>query len=205
MALPAPTAGYVASASEVARLVGLDPDALTDAQETSILDAILDMQGVVQASLNRDSLFPVRATVASQYPDTTYSLTAWQAWPTVLDSVDDVFAVVSSTLEADGTYTVVVDVGIDARVILPIRRWVVRAAAEQLRGDPDSGIGTRQVSSLSAEGQSVSFEKPSDAAGAAGNVPPVASLKRWRRIPAYVRETPSTPTWPYGGPNITRW
>ena len=204
MALPTPPTGYVASTEEVARKVGLDPDALTDDQETAILDAILDAQSQVQAFLNRESLFQTARSITDQYPDTTYELTDWHAWPDVLAAVDDDFTVVSSAIQADGWYTVSVLTGIDARTITPIRRWIVRTAAEQLRSDPDSAIGTRRVSSLSAEGQSISYEKGSEAQGTPGNVPPLDSLARWRRPVIYRRTTVSAGAWPYQGPYTLR-
>ena len=145
MALPTPPTGYVASTEEVARKVGLDPDALTDDQETAILDAILDAQSQVQAFLNRESLFQTARSITDQYPDTTYELTDWHAWPDVLAAVDDDFTVVSSAIQADGWYTVSVLTGIDARTITPIRRWIVRT--HELLRRPDSAIGTRRVSS----------------------------------------------------------
>lgn len=170
---------------------------LTDAERETITDAIVDAQADVEGYLRRP-LTSTEVTLTGLYPRAGHPVTSWKAWP--WEDYDDEVTVRSATVQPDGTYTVVLGIGLDAAAIPPIVRYIRAASIETLRADPDSGMGTREVTSLSAEGQSVSYAKRSSTdTGAAGAIPRIDSLRPWRRYSTGTVFKPSRPLaapWP---------
>lgn len=185
----------IVSPEDVATKLGVQLP-ITAAQRETLIDAILDAQGAVEAFLNR-SLVPFTETLAGVYPR-GYDLDSWKSWPVA--QFNDKVQVLGHVSNGDGSYDVTVKVGLDGRAELPIRRFVRVQAAESVRQDPATGMGTRTVSSVSADGQSVSYERDySTADGAAGSTPNISSLRRYKRHAVYRRPTRVDPRWPYAG------
>jgi hypothetical protein len=206
---PTPDDGYVASVQEVTDRLSIEETALTALQRRRVLAAIADSQAGVALALNRDHLLPVRDTKTLLNPVVGVTdFTTWQAWQAHGTTTS---TSCPPTLQPDGTYTVVADVGIDARTIPEIRRFVIEDAVESLRNDADAGLGSRTVQSVSAEGQSVSY---SDSRGqrqsanpirAAGTKPRIEDLQRkWKRpLFVTVSKVPQAP-WPVDGAYVPR-
>ncbi|MER8103291.1 hypothetical protein [Kitasatospora sp. NPDC094016] len=188
--------GLVTSPEAVADHAGI-PLPLTEAQRDGLRTAIEDAQADVEAYLAR-SLVPRSATLHGVRPAPGTDLGMWQAWAHC--GPDDDFAVDGWTVLPDGTYDVRLLVGLDGAAERPIRRFVTAHAAEAIRNSPGSGgaAGGRRVSSLSAEGQSISYEA-APSAGQAGALPVLVTLDGYRQPPVYVRPRPAAAPWPYGG------
>lgn len=180
---------------DVMSRVGVDPedtDLLLRAKR-AILDAQADVEGYI-----RRGLFPVERTLPSVYPVTSinWGLGDVRAWPDVLFMVQDVFTVVSSTPNGDGSFQLVVNVGLDGLNESPIVRFVTRHAAETLRNDPVLfNTVQKRVKSVSAEGQSLTYELGSMAEGDVGAPPKLSSLARYRIPSVYTSPTPPTRLW----------
>jgi hypothetical protein len=179
------------SPKEVARRVGLDPNALTSDQTEYITDVIYDVQADVEAYLRRP-IFAVPRTFEGEYaaygvdPDDNAQLLERQSWPRLRDVIDDDWTVTAVTPSTDGndTYDVTVNLGVDGRNERPVRRFLVAHAIESIRNDPNPPTGLvvkRRITSVSAEGQSISYDRGSTTAGAAGGPPSLDSLKAYRR------------------------
>lgn len=197
MPLPVPAEGFVASVEEVARRLGVHP--ATPAQAEVIEGQLWDAQGDVEGELNRP-LLPTQHVLTEMEPWPGYEHTDARAWPGLLDRFDDVVTVVSAVAQPDGTYTLTVDVGLDAREVPAIRRYIVAAAVESARVNPDVALGGRRVTSVSADGQSVSYAAAQPEAGTAGAPPTMDALKRrYLKRSAFVRRLPESPPWPYYG------
>jgi hypothetical protein len=195
------------------------PLPLSAADREVIIGAILDAQADVSGYLGRRSLMPstyVQHGVApSYYGDGSWTLTA--------HGDEEIVSVTSATPEATGgvltgLYTVEYVAGINVREneeYSPIRRYV-RAHAlnspefNRLWQASETGKAARTVRTVSAEGQSVTFENASagggsssDAkpgSGAPGALPTLASLDRWRVAGRRVYQGPTrTGQWPYSG------
>ncbi|MFJ3793568.1 hypothetical protein [Kitasatospora sp. NPDC090091] len=192
--------GLVASPEEVAEKVGI-PLPLTVVQRETLRTAIEDAQADVETYLVRP-LVPKLAALSGVRPEPGLDLATWQAW--AYCGPDDDFTVDGWTLRPDGTYDVQLRVGLDGAAERPIRRFVVAHAAESIRNTPASGTGSgRRVSSLSAEGQSISYES-APSAGQAGALPVLATLDGYREPPVYVRPRAAAAPWPYGG-TVSLW
>jgi hypothetical protein len=194
--------GLVASAEQVADSLGV-PLPLSAAQRETYREEISKAQADVFGHLGRP-LVPAARTLRDVTPLFGYSLEDPQAWP--IQHFDDVVAVAGHVNNLDGTYDVRLLVGLDGAAEEPIVRYVVAHAAESIRNGPGAeGNGGRRVSSLSAEGQSISFEG-TPVAGQPGALPTLDSLTGYRRHvyrPIGVR--PATP-WPYGSTRrYRRW
>ncbi|MFC4018955.1 hypothetical protein ACFOW4_13520 [Micromonospora sp. GCM10011542] len=100
--------------------------------------------------------------------------------------VVQVTAELDAQLQPTGLYTVEYLYGRDAREAeyAPIRRWIVAAAAYAhpvVRRLAKQGGARRRVKSVSAEGQSVSYDNgPATADAPTTGVPPQSSMDRWR-------------------------
>ncbi|MFE2723904.1 hypothetical protein [Kitasatospora sp. NPDC059327] len=198
--LPSGT-GLVTSPEAVADHAGI-PLPLTEAQRDGLRTAIEDAQADVEAYLSRP-LVPRLAMLNSVRPAPGMDLGSWQAWAHC--GPDDDFTVDGWTARPDGTYDVRLRVGLDGAAERPIRRYVTAHAAETIRNTPASGSGAsgRRVSSLSAEGQSISYEA-APSAGQPGALPVLVTLDGYRQPPVYVRPRPAAAPWPYGG-SVSLW
>ncbi|MFJ5143053.1 hypothetical protein [Streptomyces sp. NPDC088707] len=192
--------GLLASAEQIADKLNV-PLPLSAAQREAFRDAIADAQSDVAGHLGRP-LLPTPRTLTDARPLFGYDLLDARAWP--LNGVDDIVTVAGVTEKADDRYDVDLLVGLDAAAEKPIVRYVVAHAAETLRNDPAAG-GGRRVTSVSAEGQSISYEA-APSAGQPGSLPTLDSLNDFRKL--LLRPLPVVPAqpWPYGqGRRYTRW
>lgn len=187
---------------KVAPWVGLDPLLLTNPQTAVITDAILDAQAKVEAFLLRPITNPVQVTRTGLYPDPAADLGDYAAWPDA--RVDDsVVRVVSytPTVGLDGAYDVVFAAGIDATTdpeFTPIRTFVRQDAVATLMDSPVIPLSNRKIKSVSAEGQSVTYESAPQSPDAAGGALTVSALRKWKRYAvgqATARVDPRP--WPY--------
>lgn len=194
--------GLVASPEQLADELGV-PLPLTAAQREDFRTKLGKAQADVAGYLNRP-LVPSPKTLRGVHPMPFHELTDARAWP--VPDVDDVVKVVSYAQDADESYTVRLRIGLDAAAEAPICRYVLAHATEGIRNSPGSeqtANGGRRVTSVSAEGQSISYET-SPTTGQAGALPTLDSLKNyrkllWRPLPT----APATP-WPYGGSRLYR-
>ena len=190
--------GVLGSPEQVADQLGV-PLPLDAAQRERYTEHLQDAQADVVGYLGR----PVvpRAALLENVRPAPGSLLDADVWP--IDGLDDTVDVVTYEELPDGAYNVRVNVGLDGAAIKPIVRYIVAHAAEMARQQPAPSAGPgggRRVSSVSAEGQSVSYES-APAAGAAGALPSLGSLSRYRRLvyePAS-RPGPAMAPWPYAG------
>lgn len=189
----------VCSVEDVAVRLGVTLP-VTATQREMIGDRIREAQADVEGYLNRP-LVAVARTLAGVWPQPPYDLTDYRAWPVA--QFDDFVEVLGAALNDDSTYDVSVLVGLDGRRDPSVVRYVTAHAVETLRNDPSSGMGTHAVSSVSADGQSVSYADVSTAtmtsnAGQPGSVPNIKTLSRLRRMAVYRRPTGHREPWPYG-------
>ncbi|NEA53591.1 hypothetical protein G3I60_05320 [Streptomyces sp. SID13666] len=186
--------GLAASPEAVADLLGT-PLPLTPAQRERYAESIADAQADVAGYLGRP-LVPRRLVLTDVTPAWGMPLDDPSAWPT--GHLDDFVTVLTYAAQPDGRYRVDVLVGLDAAQEAPIRRYVAAHAAESLRNRPADGEDStgRRVSSVSAEGQSISYEA-APATGQAGALPGLESLSGFRKLT--YRPITSSPTapWPY--------
>src|SRR5690606_31407498 len=121
-----------------------------------------------------------------------------QSWPEV--QCDDEYSVVWWEATRDGLFTVKFLVGIDARQLQPIKRFVTAHAIKMLQDDPMLADAIRRpIRSVNAEGQSLTFETGSVADGAIGVAPKLESLKFYKRRVAYrahAQYSPVVTLWP---------
>ncbi|MEU9699547.1 hypothetical protein [Streptomyces sp. NPDC047981] len=184
--------GLVASPEAVADALGL-PLPLTPAQRTTYETEIRNAQADVSAYLNRP-IIPTLTTLRGLRPHGSGDLDDGATW--ALD-LDDIAVVESYRSNPDGTYDVDLLVGLHGVQEDPVVRYVVAHAAEAIRQRPDgSGAAGRRVSSVSAEGQSVSYES-TPATGQAGAPPVIGSLHRLRRLTFQPVRRPARAPWPY--------
>jgi hypothetical protein len=198
----------VVSADEVARRLRLQQP-LTEDVRWAIDQAIWDAQADVEAYLGQ----PVTPT--------TFIETGLVAWPGGWQLTNaPLISIVAVTAETDpdsgvptGLYTVEYTAGIDAindPTLAPIRRYVIAHAKYspevQLLLAEESPAPARRVASLTAEGQSVTYEADPDTdsqpgSGAPGALPLLSSLDRWRIAGRRVFQRPTDPAsigaWPY--------
>ncbi|AKN68762.1 hypothetical protein QR97_02145 [Streptomyces sp. PBH53] len=192
--------GLVGSPEAVADALGV-PLPLTPAQRAAYEEEIRNAQADVAGYLNR-SLVPRLMTVRGVTPRWTDALDDITAWPVHLD---DIAEVVTYRTNPDGTYDVDLLVGLNGAHEEAVVRYVVAHAAEMVRQRPDqSGGAGRRVSSVSAEGQSISYES-APAAGQAGALPSIDSLKSLRRLLFEPLSRPPRAPWPYSSTRPRRW
>lgn len=190
--------------AKVAPWLGLDPAALTPIQTELISDAIFDAQSKVIEFLCRP-LEPRSETLTALYRDDEYAPTDARAWPEAKALLDDRHKVVASTPNAErpDLYDVTFDVGLDVAndaELDSIRRFIRQDAVAALQGSVAlAGEGfTREVTSVSAEGQSVSYAKKATSPDQAGGTLTVGSLRRWKRYAVGRAPAPHDQRpWPY--------
>lgn len=181
----------VASPEDVAVRLRV-PLPVTPVQRQVLLDAVGAAQGDVEAYLGRALVSRVEV-IESAYPAMGGLLGDAGTWPVA--RYDDTVTVVGFEPWPDGAYTVTVRVGLDGRGTRAVHQFVVAHAGEAVRREA-TGMGQRTVTSLSAEGQSVSYDKGSVAEGAAGSLPNMKTLARYRRLSVFQRARASEPLWP---------
>lgn len=206
MTLPTPEAGYIATIGEVCtRLQVVEAD-LTDPQRDAIRAALWDAAADVEDALYRP-IIPTDKAFTGVTPFPGFALDDWHAWPPAYD-FDDEVRVKSRAVQSDGTYNITLSVGLDGPNTAGVRRFVIAAATNVIRESPDVALGNRQVTSLSADGQSVSYAQSTTAAAGGdstrgpGAAPTIEALKRAhmrRSSGVYARREGSQPPWPYGG------
>jgi hypothetical protein len=156
----------------------------TAKQEDRIYEEILNAQADVEDYLNR-SLFTYTVSRTNEWKDYRFPPDNFRAWPWATDEYDDDIAVTASTENPDGTWNVTLKVGFDGANTNGVVRYVKAHVREVLRNDPDFTAIARRISSVSAEGQSISYDKGSVAEGAAGASATLDSLRRHRRHSAH--------------------
>ncbi|WP_329317366.1 hypothetical protein OG723_44155 (plasmid) [Streptomyces sp. NBC_01278] len=191
----------IVSPEQVADELGL-PLPLTAVLREALRVDISKAQADVSGYLGRP-IIPRPHVLHAVSPLWGYDLSDARAWPA--PSYDDVTTVLSYTPTPDGHYDVRLLIGLHAAEQEPITRYIVAHAAETIRNKPAGGHGERRVTSVSAEGQSVSYDS-APAAGQAGALPALESLAPYRRaIYRAIARTPTAP-WPYGATRrYRRW
>jgi hypothetical protein len=188
--------------------LGIDYPIVDDTLNAMVDQMIEATEGKVELFLNR-SLTAKMVTVPALTADDRYDLTTIDAWPEANQMFDDRYRVSSKVANTDDpsmwdvTFAVGLDVvnDPDLRAILYfIREDTVTALAN----NPRFKLVDRLVSSVSADGQSISYAQAqtgrsariANSAIAGANIT-IADLKKWKRIPISQRHMPRTPPWPY--------
>lgn len=192
--------GLIASAEEVAEELGVSLP-LSAVQRERYWTKIRAAQSDVSSFLGRP-LVPTPRRLLAVTPLWGYALNDPQAWP--IQHYDDVVTVLGYVDDLDGTFTVDLLVGLDAAAEEPIVRYVVAHAAEAIRNDPTAPeSATRRVTSVSAEGQSISYDSAPQA-GQVGALPTLDSLSGYRPRLYRAIATATANPWPYGGRRYRR-
>ncbi|MFE3139631.1 hypothetical protein [Streptomyces scopuliridis] len=192
--------GLVGSPEAVADALGI-PLPLASTQRGAYEEEIRNAQADVAAYLNR-SLVPTATTLRGLTPHWTDTLDDIDTWPLHLD---DIAEVISYRANPDGTYDVDLLVGLNGAQEEAVVRYVVAHAAESVRQRPDQNAGAgRRVSSVSAEGQSISYDS-APTTGQAGALPTINSLNRLRRLVFQPLSRPPRAPWPYSSSRTRRW
>lgn len=186
--------GLVTSPEAVAKELG-QALPLTAEQRDDLITAIRKAQADVVGYLGQP-IIPRLVTCTGLTPRRNDQLEDLNTW--TFDT-DDRAHVAAHRDRQDGTYDVDFAVGLDGTTIEPIVRYVTAHAAESERNRP-AGVGaqTRRVSSVSAEGQAISYEA-TPTAGQAGAPPLLDSLSRWKRRLFQPLNQPARAPWPYSG------
>ncbi|NGO67896.1 hypothetical protein [Streptomyces boncukensis] len=190
--------GLVGSPEAVADALGVALP-LTAAQRGRYEQTLRDAQADVVAYLNRP-LVPRAVTLRAVSPSGIGDPEDPCSWP--VDLSDDFVEVTAWRQNPDGTYDVDLLVGLDGAREEKVVRYVVAHAAESIRQRPDQD-GGRRVSSVSAEGQSISYES-APSTGQAGALPTLASLNGLRRLALQRVGGPPRAPWPYSS-SRSRW
>lgn len=188
----------------VARRLGVNEP--TEAQLVHVRDAILDAQADAEAAVNRP-LFARTEHLVGVYPAIGLPMNQWRAWPDAA-AFDDTVRVVSWSAVGGGRFDVELRVGLDGPAEASLVRFVAAHATELLRHNPAAGatgIGSRVVTSLGAEGQSISYAATPTAEGVAGALPTTKTLRHLRRYGAYKRTRPVVAPWPHNGLPTGYW
>ncbi|MFF9901232.1 hypothetical protein [Streptomyces longispororuber] len=191
--------GLVGSPEAVADALDV-PLPLTAPQRAAFQQALRDAQADVVGYLKRP-VVPRAVTLHAVTPRWTDALEEADCWPT--EHLDDFVEVISYRQLADGRYDVDLLVGLNGPQEEIVVRYVVAHAAESVRQRSGEHGGGRRVSSVSAEGQSISYDAP-PAAGQAGAPPAIDSLKGLRRqLYQPAGPGPRAP-WPYSPSRFRR-
>ncbi|MFD3311751.1 hypothetical protein [Streptomyces sp. NPDC058656] len=170
--------GLVTSPEAVAKELGV-PLPLTAEQRDDLLTAIRKAQSDVVGYLGQPVIPQlVTRTALTPHWGRDDRLEDAASWPF---EGDDLVQVSAYRDRGNGTYDVDFRVGFDGAAVDPVVRYVTTHAAESERLRP-GGVGSqgRRVSSVSAEGQSISYES-APTTGQAGALPELSSLSRWKR------------------------
>ncbi|GHH22013.1 hypothetical protein [Streptomyces lanatus] len=186
--------GLVSSPEAVAKELGVALP-LNAEQRDDLLTAIRKAQADVVSYLGQPVIPQlVTRTALTPYWRHHEDLEDPDSWPF---EADDLVQVSAYRDRGDGTYDVDFLVGFDGAANDPVVRYVTTHAAESERLRP-GGVGSqgRRVSSVSAEGQSISYES-APTTGQAGALPELSSLSRWKRRLFQPLNRPARPPWPY--------
>jgi hypothetical protein len=161
----------------VARAIGLSYGSLNSDQQETIADSIRDAQADVEAFLGRP-IIPIQFTDTDVAP-------SGDRWELAEQPVQDILTITPILIDNQptGMYDVTYMAGLDARTdgnLGPIRRYVsAHAAASPMVTRLSSG--GRQITSVSVDGQSITYSDSGAAgSGAPGSLPNITSLNRWR-------------------------
>ncbi len=198
--------------AQVARKLRLSDEQIEE-YELDLRDAIDEAVADVEGILNRP-IIPVSQTLTGRVPFYgATDLLDGAAWSGLVDELDDDFTITAATPVVGSNpqaYDLTVMVGLDGAAEPVIVRFIKAAAVASIRNDPAlPGVGTRLVTSVSADGQSVSYEKgPAGGGGrgsasAAGAGPTSDSLSRFRRHAIYRRKTFTDAPWPYSPTTVS--
>lgn len=186
--------GLATSPEAVADDLGV-PLPLTPAQRDDLLTAIRKAQADVEGYLGQP-LVPkaVTRTAITPYWTAEEDLSNPDTWP--FESTEYI-QVAAYRACGDGTYDVDFLVGLNGATEDPVVRYVTAHAAESERNRP-GGVGSqgRRVSSVSAEGQSISYDS-APAVGQAGALPTIDTLSRLKRRLFQPLNAHARPPWPY--------
>jgi hypothetical protein len=199
---PQPEEGLVASVGEVASRLRLGAG-LTDEQTQIILDALQDAQAYLEGELNRP-LVPQLVTVqGAELQGGWLDMDKASSYYGLTSRFDDKITILAKRANANGTFDLDLRVGLDGPNTPAIRRFVVLSAVKTIDEDPSTGMARpRQVTSLSAEGQSINYGSAAAAADIGGQVPPAVSTLKQRHLKrgVFIRtETAGDAKWPYNG------
>lgn len=186
------------SADTVGQRLGL-PLPLTAPVAARIDGAVAAAEGKLLGYLNRDSLVATEVTYRGMEPAYGYGLEDKRAWPQVKDQMNDRYRVKSYTLVGSDGYDVVFTVGLDVAGDPELRAmltYIVEDAATQLTNDPTFTAVARGIKSVSAAGQSVSFDT-APTGDAAGSGMTLTMFKRFRRLSIYQPVRAPQAPWPY--------
>ncbi|MFE2181348.1 hypothetical protein [Streptomyces sp. NPDC059455] len=186
--------GLVTSPEAVAKELSISLP-ITAEQRDDLLTAIRKAQADVVAYLGQPVIPQlVTRTALTPYWRRDGNLEDPESWPF---SADDLVQVSAYRARGDGSYDVDFLVGFDGAANEVVVRYVTTHAAESERLRP-GGVGSqgRRVSSVSAEGQSISYESE-PIIGQAGALPTLDSLSRWKRRLFQPLNRPARPPWPY--------
>ncbi|HEY1177012.1 MAG TPA: hypothetical protein VGF17_12715 [Phytomonospora sp.] len=173
------------SVTEVAEWLDIPVPSLDNRQTNILTRSITSAQNKVAAHLNR-RLVAENHTLTELYWDSRYEQTDTRAWPEAApyftDDYTPVTAVTSATDPAayDVTFKVGLDVAgdPDCGIILD---FILQDTLEALINSPFIAEVRRQIKSVSAEGQSVTYEARPTTPAAAGGALTLDSLIRFRR------------------------
>jgi hypothetical protein len=195
---------WAGATQEVCDELGIELSDLSGPQQAMVDSKIASATAKVADYLNRPGLAPAIEEVADLVPVQGRSVYDYRAFPQVERRFDDRYVVgsVQAALSgAEGAYDVTFKVGIDvpnteAVEFDGIRRFIVLDAAHALRMDTLFKAVERSIVSVSAGGQSVTYERPGQS-GAAGGLPTMDTLRRWRRYSVYSRTSHPIVPFPY--------
>jgi hypothetical protein len=136
--------------------------------------------------------------MAGVYPLAGWPLDHWKAWPDAR-MYDDSITVVSSVANPNGTFDVTLKVGLDGPNDERVARFVKAHTVQTLLNDANAAMGKRQITSISAEGQSVSYSDGSVETGAAGSLPPIKTLSPLKRRAVHRADRGRVSIWPLTG------
>lgn len=173
-------------AEDVLDEVGIDPETATPAQIRVAQRKIEAAQNKVLLFLGRESFAPTVDIRRGLYWDNLYPETDLQAWPETARTFPDRVRYVShvANTEEPDTFDVTFHVGLDLAGdpgLAPIKEFIIGEAAEGLYGHSTFPTLARRVSSVSAQGQSVSFEKRASSPDEIGGQLTIATLARFKK------------------------
>jgi hypothetical protein len=170
---------------EVAGVTGLGT--LTPERREQLAGIIRGVLGEMASILGYDP-------VPTQHVETVYmrpSVDSIRGWETVLLNFP-VTRVVSAVDQPDSSIVVTYMAGFNVEDTEALRSYLVQHAAARYRASLPAGDAGREVTSMSVEGQSVSYAaRPG--AGQPGGPPTAASLAYYKRYAVYTRPTPRDP------------
>jgi len=194
-----PTQPLIVAVDVVARRFGKDPSALSDLERELIEDYIVDGADAVEAEIGR-SPFAQQVTLTRRHPvSLRYPLDDARAWD-LYDELGDTYKVLTATADTEGSYTLDLLVGLDGQNERPIVRFVTAHAEASVRANPGlKHLYARKVTSVSAEGQSISYGDEKPAKQDAGAGPDLSTLRRYKRAAVHKVTGRMDPPWPMAG------